>query len=257
MTMRMISVGVEGPMSGNSFGRRKVAFAGVPVGVTLWHADLDQVSDDLLLDEAWLSQAEHARAECFGSARLRAIYVAGRAFLRWVLGAELSMAPGALPIHEGRRGRPQLEDQRTVDFNVSHTGSRAVVALLHDPSDRFRVGVDIERFDRKADSDRLACRVLSSDEQASIRRLSGKERQDRFLHYWTCKEALSKTTGDGLIAPFSRLTIDLADGPRLVSGPHPYLPEACRLHSTTIGAGEYLVAVALLAHAGRRLNTDG
>lgn len=245
MKVQPISDEGEGTSPGESFVRRTIQFPAMAGGVTLWSADLSRVSDELSLDTAWLSRAEHARAERFGTPRLKATYVAGRSFLRWVLGAALSLAPAALSIHEGVRGRPHLEGPRTVDFNVSHTRSRAVVALLHDTTDRFRIGVDIERFDRDADFDRIARRVLSLDEQASMFRLSPEQKRARFLRYWTCKEALAKATGDGLIAPFAKLTIDVADGPpRLVSGPPPYLPDACQLHSTAVG-DEYLVALAL------------
>ncbi len=38
------------------------------------------------------------------------------------------------------------------------------------------------------------------------------------FRYWTCKEAMSKATGDGLAAPFRRLDVELAETPRLLDG---------------------------------------
>jgi phosphopantetheinyl transferase len=61
-------------------------------------------------------------------------------------------------------------------------------------------------------------------------------RRERFVRYWTCKEAMSKATGDGLIAPFGRLDVALSENPRLIDGPPPYTPAHWALHSAAVPA---------------------
>ena len=69
-------------------------------------------------------------------------------------------------------------------------------------------------------------------------------RRRRFLRYWTCKEAMSKATGDGLSAPFRRLEVKLADTFELLAGPPPYQPKRWRLHAIDVREG-YLATAAL------------
>ena len=70
------------------------------------------------------------------------------------------------------------------------------------------------------------------------------ERHARFLRYWTCKEAMSKATGDGLSAPMRRLEVRLTDGIELAGGPAPYEPARWRLHAIDVPDG-YLATLAL------------
>lgn len=58
-----------------------------------------------------------------------------------------------------------------------------------------------------------------------------------FLRLWTCKEAMSKATGDALSAPFRDIDVALDPGPRLVAGPAPYASDRWRLLSVDVPAG--------------------
>jgi len=213
--------------------------------VSLWWCELDRaaaVAEDLA---ATLSPAEHVRAARFGTDALRRRWIAGRASLRSVLGAVLRVPPAAVPIVRGRRGRPQLGDTSAgLDFNVSHTGGVALIGLRHTNGRDVRIGVDVERADRAVGSDRLARKFLTPGERATIEPLEPDARRRAFLRYWTCKEAMSKATGDGLIAPFRHLEVDLQAAPRLVAGPPPYRPAAWTLLAATVPAG-HLATVAL------------
>ena len=55
---------------------------------------------------------------------------------------------------------------------------------------------------------------------------------------------MSKATGDGLIAPFRQLDVDLANPPRLRAGPPPYLPGDWSLHFARCPA-DWLATVAI------------
>ncbi len=92
----------------------------------------------------------------------------------------------------------------------------------------------MERDDRDVGADRLALKFLTENERATLEGRTADERRRRFLHYWTCKEAMSKATGDGLAAPFRRLDVDLGNPPRLVAGPPPYAPLRWSLHAPAV-----------------------
>lgn len=69
-------------------------------------------------------------------------------------------------------------------------------------------------------------------------------RRRRFLQLWTCKEAMSKATGDALTAPFRDIDVTVDDGPRLIAGPPPYLADRWRLISAAVPS-ELIATVAL------------
>jgi len=213
--------------------------------IALWWCDLDLPAAEIELRAATLSPAEHARAARFGTDVLRRRWIAGRTSLRSVLGLVLRMPPGEVPIARGRRGRPELRGtDADLDFNVSHTGSVALIGVLRREGRDVRIGVDVERAEREVDSDRLARKFLAPEERAAIADLAPDARRRRFLEYWTCKEAMSKATGDGLIAPFRHIMLNLREAPRLVGGPAPYQPPAWTLYAAPVPA-DHFATVAL------------
>jgi 4'-phosphopantetheinyl transferase len=208
--------------------------------VALWCAPLAADDESFARIAAWLSAAENARAARFGREDLRRRYVIGRALLRSFLASRLALSPAEVPIARGPRGRPRLEGIAGIDFNVSHTRDMSFIGMARG----LRIGVDIERTDRDVNADGLARRVLAPEERAAMATFAADERRARFLRYWTCKEAMSKATGDGIAAPFRQIAVDLADPPRLVAGPPPYEPERWRLYAVAAPAS-YFATLAI------------
>lgn len=221
-----------------------VALASPFTGVALWSAELATNEGEIGRLSAWLAPEEQARAARFGRDALARRYIAGRALLRWLLAGLLEVTPRAVPIVRGARGRPQLADNAGIDFNVSHTQGIALIGLTRE----HRIGVDIEYTDRVVRADGLAKKFLTAAEQATLAALPENERRKRFLRYWTCKEAMSKATGDGLAAPFRRIEVALADSIALGSGPDPYRPEHWQLARVEVPVG-LLATVALWSKA--------
>jgi 4'-phosphopantetheinyl transferase len=206
-------------------------------GIALWSCRLERTPDEITAAADCLSAAERARADRFGTDALRRRWIAGRATLRNLLAVTLGISPVDVTIRRGRRGRPELADPGSgVDFNVSHTHGIALIAIARHLPAGTRIGVDVERADREVGVDRLAQKFLTARERASLAELTLTEAKRRFLGYWTCKEAMSKATGDGLIAPFRDLDVELAT-PRLASGPPPYMPEHWLLHRIDMPPG--------------------
>lgn len=222
--------------------------ADVP-GVTLWWCELERTNAEPEALASPLSPPELVRAARFGTDALRHRWMAGRGALRQVLGRTLGMAPEEVVIRRGVRGRPELADTGArIDFNVTHTRGVAIVAVASDVAPTTRIGVDVEHAERQVGVDRLARKFLTPGERATLAELPLDERRRRFLHYWTCKEAMSKATGDGIIAPFGRLDVELANPPRLRAGPPPYLPADWSLHRAALPP-PWIVAVAIWRRA--------
>nr|WP_225977969.1 4'-phosphopantetheinyl transferase superfamily protein [Paracidovorax avenae] len=118
--------------------------------------------------------------------------------LRRLLGEHIGLPPQDVPLAAGAHGRPALAGPAGLDgldFNVSHSGAYALIALAEGP---WAVGVDVERCDAfgahsLADPAALESLVLSARERAA----PPAARPD-FPTLWTVKEAVLKCLGLGV-----------------------------------------------------------
>lgn len=215
-------------------------------GVRAWTCDLARDPADVAQLATLLAPAETARMDRFGRDDLRLRYVVGRATLRVILGTCLGIAPRDVTIVRGRRGRPQLAPHHAsdLDFNLSHTRGTALFGV----TTGRRIGVDIEHGERSLNVDGVARKFMSPAEQAALADLEGDARRRAILLLWTCKEAMSKATGDALAAPFRDLDVRaVAQEERtLAAGPAPYTPADWRLHPVAVGHG-FIATAALWA----------
>jgi 4'-phosphopantetheinyl transferase len=218
--------------------------------VELWWFALDRPADEAEALARTLSREETARAQRFGTDSLRRRWIVGRATLRLLLAQALGIAPSDVVLARGRRGRPQLAVP-SLDFNVSHTCGMALVGIAAMPHNGIRIGVDVEHAQRSVNADGLSRKFLSEREQAALAPLTAEERRRGFLRLWTCKEAMSKATGDALSAPFRRLDVAQEGGLALAAGPPPYTPVDWALHPVVMPDG-FLATVAVWDSAGTR-----
>jgi 4'-phosphopantetheinyl transferase len=235
-------------MPGNSAATllAPIAISSPVDAVSLWFVALTVSNEEFARIAEWLSPAEHGRAARFRREYLRRRYIIGRASLRWALGRTLSIPPASVPIVRDERGRPRLDGIDGIDFNISHTDDVALIGIARGGA---RIGVDIERADREVNADGLARKFLTPAERSTLAPLSGDERCRRFVHYWTCKEALSKATGDALSAPFREIEIVLGESIALARGPTKYDPSRWRLLGADVPDG-YLATLALSSDGG-------
>jgi 4'-phosphopantetheinyl transferase len=217
--------------------KKPIALAAPDPAIALWLYPLDCDSAESRELEQSLSPPEIERADRFGTPALRARWIAGRATLRSLLGAALGVDPVAVPLRRGTRGRPELAAEHALDFNVSHTDDVALIGIAAGLPAGARIGVDIERENRVVNADGLARKFMTARERARMARLDEEARRHRFLQLWTCKEAMSKATGDALSAPFRDIDVSLDDGPRLIAGPAPYVADRWRLVSAAVPMG--------------------
>jgi 4'-phosphopantetheinyl transferase len=77
------------------------------------------------------------------------------------------------------------------------------------------VGIDVEQIDRAVSDQDIALRYFSPRESAYLASLSPENRTQKFLTYWTCKEAYLKMRGIGISGGLTQCEIALdPDGVR-------------------------------------------
>lgn len=142
-----------------------------------------------------LSIEERARAARFRSVEDQLRSGLTRAALRHCLAEATGSAPEALVFATAPQGKPCLVDSDGLSFNVSHSGSLALIGIS-----RLRpIGVDIERTREITDMLGLAEAYFSDREYRSLARLTTpEERASAFYAIWTAKESVLKALGTGI-----------------------------------------------------------
>jgi 4'-phosphopantetheinyl transferase len=193
---------------------------------------------------ALLDDEERARAARYQAAEPRRQFVITRGALRLLLAHHLDLSAQALAFAAGPHGKPFAVVDGTparVEFNVSHSAGRGLIALARGP-----VGVDIEFLGREADFHLVAKGVLTAAEQAALSQRAGAEQARLFYRLWTQKEALIKATGRGFACPPRGFAVPdaLLEGARCASYTFP--GETAAWLVTDLSDGAYAAA---LAHA--------
>lgn len=179
--------------------------------IQVWRMNLDLPASEFQEMRGVLSEDETARAARFVFDRHRARFVAGRAFLRKILGQYVGHAPQRLEFGYGFRGKPFLKkgsDGDRLRFNLSHSGDLALLAVIR----ARRIGVDVERIREVKEHLRLAGRYFAPGEVAAIRALPPKVQYEAFFNCWTRKEAYIKALGTGLACPLDGFEVSLTPG---------------------------------------------
>jgi 4'-phosphopantetheinyl transferase len=163
------------------------------VHVLHWHLDRDAPpfpTDTLSADEL-------ARAARWHRPEDRAHFVTSRAWVRHTLGWYLGMAPHEIAFTLGPHGKPALSGAGALQFNLSHSGAFALLALCR----AGVVGVDVEALRPMDDCDAIARRHFAPAEWQRWSRLPSARQLSAFYACWTRKEAYVKALGGGLSVP--------------------------------------------------------
>lgn len=162
----------------------------------------------------FLDPSERLRQARFVQPMDRLRFGVARGLLRRILGTLLSVEPGALRFEWGDNGKPRLVwPASDVEFNVSHGGALAVVAVTRGRA----VGVDLEVVRAELATDALAATVFSAAERLALAQLPLETRTRAFFRVWTRKEAFTKATGAGLSADLSAFDVSADERPLLLA----------------------------------------
>lgn len=118
------------------------------------------------------------------------------------------------------RGRPFLLESAlpALQFSLSDTVGGCLLAVANG----LRIGVDLERADRRMPALRLARRYFAASEFEALSALPEQLRERAFVHTWTAKEAACKATGSGLRDRLNAWVFDIDPAgiePRLLAAP--------------------------------------
>ena len=230
--------------------------ASVPVARCWWrrfavaaHADVTHVdlSPDALRETAalgWLDATEQQRLRRFVAARPRRDFALCRAALRALLCGHLDCENAQLSFGDSDRGKPfALVDAApaAIDFNISHSGAHALIAVTR----AGRVGIDVEDRALRRNIDAAAALTFAAAELAELAAAGEACRTRLFYRIWTMKEALIKALGTGFTTDPSQFEVPpaLRQGARRTTWRFPQL-SAAQWQLENLGNADFAAAVA-------------
>ncbi|MBS0298533.1 MAG: 4'-phosphopantetheinyl transferase superfamily protein [Proteobacteria bacterium] len=183
----------------------------VPENIDAWLLEFAFTSAQLAHDWPLLSATEQLRARSFHHYQDRIRFVSARAALKRLLAERVGTLPDRLTISITASGKPYLAQHAEIQFNLSHAGSFALIAL----SSAGRVGIDIERCNR--DVTGLMHCVLSP-----LERTRACWPEKRFIDLWVAKEAVLKALGLGIAENLQDISVLPEPGSRYcIAHEHP------------------------------------
>ncbi|MBT3530664.1 MAG: 4'-phosphopantetheinyl transferase superfamily protein [Gammaproteobacteria bacterium] len=171
--------------------------------IHLWHLDQDDFDLKDLESHclAWLNEVELERFQRYQFERNRKQLLLGRYLLRTVLSRyHPAIDPDQWLFITNEYGKPEIAPQQQKEglfFNISHSGSRLVLAISRFSS----IGIDVEFSAKKRRVEKIAHRFFSATEAGSMLALKEGNWLSRFYELWTLKEAYIKACGLGLAIP--------------------------------------------------------
>jgi len=173
--------------------------------VQVWGIVLEVADSELPRAASVLSHDERVRAERLISEEHRRRSIAAHAILRLILSRYCGASPVQLAIRRTSDGKPVLSDYPSIQFNLTHSHGRALIAVARDQ----KVGIDLEHVRREVDVVRLAKRFLSERDLTFIEHGNPAQRHERFLKAWVAREAVFKADGRGITFPLYRDYLEL------------------------------------------------
>ncbi len=173
-----------------------------------WMSPEDLRAGELEIVEGLLVDEERERAGRFHFDRDRQIYIAAHGICRGLLTYCFGKAPESWRFMVADHGKPELVWQPgdpRIRVNISHTRGMAAVALTVESD----IGVDVEWRQRDPEVEQLAKRMFAASECQLVLSAPENEKRDRFLAFWTLKEAYVKAIGKGLSQPLDAFSFSL------------------------------------------------
>ena len=151
-----------------------------------WHSGLAAV----------LSEEETQRINRLRPPAARRQLTRAKGLLRHVLARYTHLPAARIRLACSATGKPSLvtPTQDGLQFNLSHAGNRALIAITRDRA----VGVDVETVTTAVDVAGLVEQFFSPGERQEFYSLPHGLRHEAFFAAWTRKEAIAKALGRGI-----------------------------------------------------------
>ncbi len=149
-----------------------------------------------------LSDEEQKRADRFYFKHHQHHFRRARLILRLILARYLEVTPESLQFDYLEHGKPYLPAYPNLEFNLSHSGEYALLAV----GEKYPLGVDIERYTGRPYAG-IGEHVFSETENENLKNLPGSLKPLMFFNTWAQKEAFIKLLGLGLSYPTTKLTV--------------------------------------------------
>ncbi|TYA74712.1 4'-phosphopantetheinyl transferase family protein [Seonamhaeicola marinus] len=155
--------------------------------------------------ESLLCEDEKIKANKFKFNKDKYTYIIARGALRLLLGKYLKVTPKSISFYYGAYGKPSVENNDGLMFNVSHSKNLIVIGFTKNNE----IGVDVEHIKTDFDVMDIVANYFSKSEIAFINGLSKADQTEIFYRGWTRKEAFIKANAKGLSFPLDAFSISL------------------------------------------------
>lgn len=152
--------------------------------------------------ESLLNEEERTRAHRFHFARHQRRFTVARAMLRCILARYLKTHPSELVFSYNTHGKPELLHNSSIQFNLSHSGDLALLAI----GKGFSLGIDLEHFSARP-YEGIGKNLFSSSEIKGLHQINSMLKPLAFFHIWSQKEAFIKACGLGLAYPTQKFDV--------------------------------------------------
>ncbi|MFT4059908.1 MAG: 4'-phosphopantetheinyl transferase superfamily protein [Legionella sp.] len=149
-----------------------------------------------------LNGEEQARAERFYFSTHQRRFSTARATLRIILARYLNTKPERLEFSYNAHGKPKVINSARLQFNLSHTGDLAILAV----GKGFPIGIDVEKYSSRP-YEGIAKNSFSEREYQDFMKTPQPLKPAVFFHIWSQKEAFIKACGLGLAYPTKDFTV--------------------------------------------------
>ncbi len=132
-----------------------------------------------------------------------------RFYLRLLLGGYLGRPAHTVKLAKTASGKPYIAEWDNAEgpplfFSLSHHTGYLLIAVCR----RYPIGVDLESAERPLRQPmKLARRYFHASEYEYLKSLPPENLHQRWLTIWTCKEAVVKATGGGIVSGLERFAV--------------------------------------------------
>jgi 4'-phosphopantetheinyl transferase len=175
--------------------------------IYLIHDGLMITEKSLCLYKSWLSSTEHSQLNSFRFAKHQKEYLLTRALVRYIIGGMTHVEPAKVAFTHNEYGKPSLQDNKSISFNLSHSGGAVVLAVCKERD----IGIDIELATSNRAALDIADDFFSLSECQLLRNYPEQLQHKMFFKLWTLKEAYIKACGKGLSTPLHSFSFSLQE----------------------------------------------